>query len=210
MNNFIEIPVNHRSIYNRKPLYNRGINDSDYQTQPLINGKRYRCPFYKVWTLMFQRCYSEKYIQRNPTYAECEVSSEWWIFSNFKAWMQEQDYIGKELDKDILSFNTKIYSKETCCFIDVGLNRLLNKNKAQRGEYPLGVSWNSKSQKYQAHCRNGKGKTINLGLFDNELDAHKVYCIYKANLFISLANLQANILVKEALILRANNLLIGE
>ena len=70
-----------------KLVYGVGINDADYVVQKYetivyVNGKRKRrlvwiCPFYQSWKHMLQRCYSNKFKERNPTYEGCSVSEEW-------------------------------------------------------------------------------------------------------------------------------------
>lgn len=47
----------------------------------------------------------------------CSVCEEWLTFSNFKRWMEQQDYEGKALDKDLLVSQNKTYSSETCVFV---------------------------------------------------------------------------------------------
>jgi len=64
-----------------------GINDADYEVQPIINGKRVMCPFYAKWVGMLERCYSEKFQNKWPTYIGCYVILDWIYFSNFKYWM---------------------------------------------------------------------------------------------------------------------------
>lgn len=114
----------------RKPKFGVGINDADYKVQLLIreNGRLFclwKCPFYVVWSDMLMRCYSEKYQRKSPTYVGCTVCEEWLIFSNFKAWMEKQDWEGKVLDKDLLVEGNKIYSPSTCKFLPNEINQFL-------------------------------------------------------------------------------------
>ena len=46
---------------------------------------------------------------------------------------------GWDLDKDIILKGNRIYSPETCAFVPNELNLLFTKNKARRGDYPIGV-----------------------------------------------------------------------
>ena len=71
---------------------------------------------------MLQRCYSESHLVRQPTYKGCSVCEEWLTFSNFKSWMEQQDWEGKQLDKDLLVYKNKIYSPETCVFVSSVIN----------------------------------------------------------------------------------------
>ena len=94
----------------RKLVCGVGINDADYavvewETIGYVNGKQnqkrvWECPYYKVWGSMLKRCYSDKYQERYQTYKGCTVSEEWLTFSNFKNWMEKQDWEGKHLDKE--------------------------------------------------------------------------------------------------------------
>ena len=105
-------------------VYGVGINDADYVVQKFetigyVSGKKkqkrvWRCPYYRVWTHMLERCYDVKRQERQPTYKDCSVSTEWLTFSVFKSWMEKQDFEGKQLDKDLLIEGNKIYSAETC------------------------------------------------------------------------------------------------
>lgn len=113
-----------------------GTNDANYQTQVygVKNGKRvclWVCPYYKTWSALLKRVTTYK--------TEPKVCDEWLNFSNFKAWMETQDWKGKELDKDVLSSTYPIYSPETCCFLPHNLNCLLKDNASYSDTYPLGV-----------------------------------------------------------------------
>ena len=109
-----------------------GINDADYKVElkrvvGRVNGKPIReidwiCPFYYKWRNMLVRGYSRKLKDRHKTYEECYVCEEWLRFSNFKAWMEQQDWEGKQLDKDLLVIGNKLYSPSTCCFVSRQVN----------------------------------------------------------------------------------------
>lgn len=116
-----------------------GINDADYATQgrDKITGKRWWCPYYSRWHSMIKRCYSEKYQEKNPTYKGCAVCEEWLYFSNFKRWVEEQDWKGKHLDKDFLVEGNKVYGPDTCVFMDGSLNTFTTLRAALRGDYPF-------------------------------------------------------------------------
>ena len=76
----------------------------------------------------------------SPTYKGCSVSEEWLRFSNFKRWMEKQDWDGKQLDKDILFEGNKVYSAETCVFVTSVVNSFTSDSGAKRGEWLIGVS----------------------------------------------------------------------
>lgn len=78
-----------------------GINDANYFVAPRVNGSRTVCPFYQRWHDMLKRCYSLKCQTDCPTYAGCKVIVGWHSFTAFKAWMMQQDWKNKHLDKGI-------------------------------------------------------------------------------------------------------------
>ena len=184
-----------RGVYKRNKLvYGVGINDADYNVYEYgyVNGKRslvWSCPFYETWKSMLRRCYSEKFQIRNPTYKGCSVFDDWLIFSNFKRWMEQQDWQGKQLDKDLLVEGNKVYSPETCVFIDQMVNKFTNANGNYRGDWMIGVSWSKDVGKFRARCCNPfNGKEEHLGLFTNELDAHLAWKVRKHELACLLAD----------------------
>lgn len=159
----------------------RGINNADYPIVKYerIKGKKresWHCPFYRVWRNMLMRCYSDSYLKKQPTYKGCVVCDEWLTFSNFKDWMEKQDWEGNQLDKDLLFEGNKIYSPETCIFVESKINKFTTDHRAARGEYPIGVCWYAQINKFAARCGNPfTGKQEYLGVFDNPLDAHHLW-----------------------------------
>ena len=130
---------------------------------------------------MLGRCYSKSYQEKHPSYKGCSVCEEWLTYSNFKAWMEQQDWEGKQLDKDLLVYNNKVYSPETCVFIAHSINLFLLKSDKNRGDYPLGVSYrtnpkmvNPLKHPYRAHL-SGRGKRICLGHYLTPEEAHKAW-----------------------------------
>lgn len=192
-----------------------GINDADYEVQEFMcivddNSKKRQkciwiCPFYRKWTAMLVRSYSERYQEKRPNYRGCSVCQEWLTFSNFKAWMEEQDWEGKHLDKDILFPGNRVYSPDTCVFVDARVNTFLTEGNAARGEYMIGVSWSKKNKKFKALCNNGTGKQIYLGYFNEEIEAHKAWLDYKLQLAYQLAEEQTDTRIASALINRYKN-----
>ena len=197
----------------KKLVFGVGINDADYivqknETTGYVNGVRKQklvwiCPYYTTWWNMLQRCYSHKFQERNPTYVGCSVSEEWLRFSNFKRWMECQDFEGMQLDKDLLFAGNKVYSAETCVFVTSVVNSFTNDCGASRGEWLIGADWNKQAGKFQSRCRNPfLNKQEYLGLFDNELEAHKAWLNRKLELAHLLAAEQKDERVIEALLTR--------
>jgi len=161
-----------------KLVYGCGINDADYNTQPYVDSKQVICKYCSTWKSMLKRCYYSKYQARKPTYIGCTVCEEWLTFSNFKSWMETQDFEGKQLDKDILVQGNKIYSPETCIFVTKTINLLFTKSDSSRGEYKLGVYFKKENGKFTAQCQvNDKRKF--LGYYLTEEEAYQAYKIFK-------------------------------
>lgn len=176
-----------------KYVYGIGINDANYTLKmmeelPKVDGKRkqkliWQCPFYLRWVHMLRRCYCTKYLKEHPTYEGCKVCDEWLTFSNFKMWMNNQDWVGKELDKDILG-DGKIYSPNTCCFIDQATNKFLTSNNSRRGKYKIGVTFHKRDKVFVAQCcyylyDERKYKNKHLGYFDTEKAAYEAWLLFK-------------------------------
>ena len=137
---------------------------------------------YKIWHGMLKRCYDPKYHERKPTYKGCTVEDYLLNFQNMGEWINENYYEvpGERmcLDKDILCKGNKVYSRETCIFVPERINLLFIKCDKSRGKNPIGVTPTS-SGNYQAHCNNGYGKTIALGVYSTKEEAFRVHKEYK-------------------------------
>ena len=142
---------------------------------------------------MLERCYSEKYKNKYPTYKNCTVSEPWLNFQNYASWHDDNYYEVEgertELDKDILIKGNKIYSSDTCIFVPRAINSLIIKSDKMRGNYPIGVTY--KNNKYIARC-NVNGNRIFLGTYKTLEEAFKTYKQYKENLIKEIANKYKN------------------
>lgn len=189
-----------------RKVHGVGINDADYvvQRNVVVDGKRkqeWRCPYYSAWAEMLKRCYSETYHKKRPTYIGCTITEEWETFTNFKVWMEAQDWDGKQLDKDLLVKGNKEYSPSTCVFVTRAVNLFMTDRGADRGDLPLGVSRNR--GKYIAYCSNPFTKKQEcLGLFSCPEEAHTAWKAKKAEHAKSLAEEQTDERVKKALLER--------
>jgi len=180
-----------------------GINDADYVVNPTVNGKRESCPFYLTWNNMLQSCYKRSLSKAGKSYAGCTVYKEWLTFSNFKGWMEKQDWEGKEIDKDLLCQENKIYSPENCVFIDVLVNKFIASNWKGIELKQQGVSWHVTAKKYQARCGNPfTKKEEHLGLFLCRIEANQAWKKRKHELACQLADLQTDKRVANALRIR--------
>ena len=169
-----------------KLVWGVGVNDLPYKTEvrewvTKDGGRRvreivFRCEYYSVWKSMLTRCYSEKYLESHPSYIGTSVCSEWLYASAFRKWMEQQDWQGKCLDKDIIAPRSKLYSPETCAFVLQATNKFVTASDASRGDYPIGVYLHKRTGKYQAQCRNPFTRELEyLGLFSIPEEAHEAW-----------------------------------
>ena len=194
----------------KKLVYGVGVNDLPYRTQVWEwatenGGKRivnsvFRRKYYTVWRDMLKRCYSEKYLESKPSYIGTSVCSEWLYASEFKKWMEQQDWDGKSLDKDIIVHGSKLYSPDTCAFVLPATNSFVLARGACRGMYPIGVSLHKRTSKYQARCENPFTREQEyLGLFLTTEDAHEAWRKRKHELAQLVAATESDLRVVEAL-----------
>jgi hypothetical protein len=171
-------------------MYGVATNDADYQVKVNVNRKPiWCCPYYERWAHMLARCYSKEFQKTKSTYIGCSVCEEWLLFSNFKQWMEAQDWIGKELDKDILFEGNKVYSPETCVFVSSKTNTFMSDSRAIRGEWPIGVCYNKSRGKFKAECCNPFTlKKEFLGRFHCPQEAHNAWKRRKHELACELAD----------------------
>lgn len=183
-----------------KLVHGIGVNDADYVVKPKVDGKQVTCPFYRAWKSMLTRCYDVKYQTRQPTYVGCSVCEEWLTFSTFKSWMIKQNWQGRELDKDLLCTDNKVYSPENCVFVDSMTNSFTIDCRTVRGEWPIGVTFHKRDGKFQAKCSNPfTKKTEFLGYFICPEQAHQAWKKRKHELACQLADLQSDKRVANAL-----------
>lgn len=159
------------------------LGEGDYKVRE--NGKITRV--YTTWHSMLNRCYDDKFHEKNPTYKGCETSKEFHNFQNFGHWDKDNFYkVDNEdmcLDKDILVKHNKIYSSDTCIYVPKTINLLFVKRQNYRGKSAIGTH-RHKCGKYVAQCHlvdpeTGKSKQEYLGIYNTELEAFEVYKYHK-------------------------------
>ena len=168
----------------------RGVNDRKY---PSWDGKKI-LKEYDLWRSLIARC-SQKIWDKHPTYKGTHFSDNFSNYSFFYEWCQthagfcNKDEKGRywHLDKDLLIKGNKLYSEDTCVFLPTELNKLLTKRDNQRGDFPVGVSWDKSTKKFQANCNKGGGKQQYLGLFSTPQEAFQAYKEHKEAYIKSLA-----------------------
>lgn len=186
-----------------KLVHDVGLNDAGYVVQPSNSGEKSFCKIYLCWYNMISRCYSRIVQEKQPTYVGCTVCDEWLTFSNFKKWMETQEWKGKHLDKDIIKHGNKTYCPEFCCFIDPVVNSFITDSGATRGRFLIGVSKSKNRPALRARCNNPITKKPEyLGYFKDEVLAHAAWKKRKHELACQLADMQKDPRVSQALRLR--------
>lgn len=181
--NFVERRIRNP---NRPSVYNIGyMGIGEYNT---INNRR----AYEAWEKMFQRCYSDKKYtnSRYMSYQKCEVDPAFYNFQLFCQWFNSNIWNDSctVLDKDILVKHNKIYSPDNCVLVDDRINCLFTFRNRERGNCPLGVRYNNKTDKYIAQCNSFEGKRTFLGAFSTSKDAFQCYKQYKEHVIKSVAD----------------------
>lgn len=194
-------------------IYGSGVVDLHYPKK-IRRGSRqdvvvvWSCPYFERWRGLIRRCYSKAQLERNPTYLQCEVCDDWLIFSKFKLWMETQDWEGKELDKDLLVDNNKLYSPETCLWVSHDVNIFIcDRRRLETNTKSIGTALDIGTGLWRAQCGNPFGNTSYekrgyIGLFKTQELAHLAWKIKKHEYACRLAELQENPKVAEALLNR--------
>ena len=117
--------------------------------------------------------------------------------------MEQQDWEGKHLDKDLLIQGNKHYSPTTCVFVDQRVNKFLLAADSIRGEFPVGVHYDRKRKRFVAQCCDPfTGKAHNIGRFHTAAEAHQAWKKRKHELACRLADIQPDARVADALRVR--------
>ena len=150
---------------------------------------------YDLWQSMLQRCYSDVYKKKRPTYEGCEVSDNFLHYEYFYEWCNKQIGFGNDgngnpfqLDKDLLIKGNKVYSEDSCVFIPQGINKVLTKRESMRGEHLIGVHWHNASRAFKAQVSKSAGKQEYLGSFNTEIEAFNAYKTAKESFIKEQAN----------------------
>ncbi|MNQ94867.1 hypothetical protein D3C85_1104050 [compost metagenome] len=156
-------------------LYGFGINDADYIINERINGKRVMCPYYIRWISVVQRGNDPKEKARKPRYEQSTTSEDWRLFSQFKAWLEQQPYWQElSIDKDILVPGNKEYGPNTCVLVPSYINQVITIG-GSRSETSIAYGVSKQKGKFHA-VLNGK----HLGRFLTWQEAHKTWQLAKA------------------------------
>ena len=171
----------------KRKIHGVGINDVPGSGKQLKQSP-YRVHYYTVWQSMLKRCYSPKEQSKllMQSYIGCTVDPRWHYLSNFKQWYDEQGgVIGKQLDKDIISPNNKVYGPDTCFLVSPQLNVFFTKRHNHRGKYPIGVYIDHHKITKQFKCQVSihEGKRFQ-GYYDTPEEAHQAFIKLKKELLL--------------------------
>lgn len=169
--------LNKKALRKSKLVCGVGVNDWRYTVR---SGEGGDSPVYRAWKSMLKRGYDEKVKSRYPTYEGVSVSEAWLTFSTF--FNDTKMYMEKwwHLDKDLLFFDNKEYSKDACIFVPAWLNTMFLDCGSARGDLPQGVSWNKENGKFHTRCR-VDGKLKHCGYFSTVEEASDAYINFKLN-----------------------------
>ena len=141
-----------------------------------------KSPEYQRWTNMIQRCYNKNVHKYKPYYKDKKVCEEWLNFANFRIWYREHIIEGAkvDLDKDILCQGNKVYSPETCVFVEHYINTIFERSVKRR-------IVQNKEKQYEVYMI-VLNKNISFGKFDTKEEAEKGYITGKKDYILKLAD----------------------
>lgn len=148
----------------------------------VIDGERTK--EYSAWNSVLTRCHTKSYVNGENYYSryeDVEICDDWLLFENFYEWIHSQDNFEQWLsldkgavDKDILVKGNKVYSPDMCCLVPSNVNTLFIKSDKARGKYPIGVTYKTRDNVFEAQC-NINGKETYIGRFRSFNDAFIAY-----------------------------------
>lgn len=162
-------------VAKKKLICGIGINDGSTMTTE--NGVRKGCPYFRRWYGIIERCYSERQLSMKDSYRDCTVCEEWLTFSNFKRWMEQQDWENKEIDKDIIFPGNKIYGPDTCVFVPRRVNLFVMEKRRSLTNKDLPIGVMNFEGRYMAQCSRIDKAGIGdyLGCFNTPEEAHEAW-----------------------------------
>jgi len=201
---FKEVKATDIALKRRSTVYGIAKNDAWYMTQQRVDGKVRPCGIYRAWKSMIRRCSDFRTERESRFYGDCTVCDDWLLFSNFYKWAKNKDWKGKALDKDLLILGNKVYSPETCVFVDQSINKLILDNPRVRGDLPQGVDLTPSGFRAKLSV-NGKHK--HLGYFDNPKDAAIEYAKAKLKYINDMCDKIEDVRIVESLLSYGNKLI---
>lgn len=149
------------------------IGDGQYSAQDRQIDK----PCFDRWYHMINRCYNPE----EPSYkfyggVGVTVCDEWHCFQNFAEWYNKNSVDGYDLDKDLLSKDSRVYGPNTCCFIPREINRLIVSDRKRKSNKHLPIGVIVGSNGYKAKVKNHfTGKEEYYGPFESYEEPAEIY-----------------------------------
>ncbi len=131
----------------------------------------------RIWKSLILKCEPDE--QGN---SQMEICEEWKNYYNFERWFLENVYATKQyhlgICSDLLIWDAKIYSPETCCLLPLSFINLVYSCKS-RNQFLPGVSI-AKAGTF--HTKLAKGSGVLAKTFKTEKEAFYFYKEYKEQL----------------------------
>lgn len=166
-----------------KSVYNVGYMGIGEYDSNSMGGK-----IHVVWSGMVERCYSERWKLKYPSYTNSTMCTEWLNFQNFAKWY-DNNYphhikdVKFELDKDLKQNGivNKIYSPETCLIIPKIINGFMVNVQSDNTSGYTGVhKLKDRENRWTASTRDQTTKlTKVLGVFKTIEEAIECYNIHR-------------------------------
>jgi hypothetical protein len=176
----------------RATVYGVGINDADYTVN--------KCKIYKLW----RHYLCEQYRDGHPKRPGAGFCQEWLRFSNFKAWLERQDWVGKFLYSGLLVPGETVHSPATSCFISKQLSEFLGRPARHRTPLPTGVTWNYRHRRFLVHVYEG-GRSKYIGSHSELPEAFAAWLAYKQEHASTIACAESDSRVPPAVVNFYNN-----
>jgi hypothetical protein len=140
-------------------------------------------PCYKFWDGIIRRCTGRVSEECSIIYKGVTISERWRRFDHFLDDLKDligfkeciENGVKWDVDKDLLIYGNKLYSKETCCIIPGTINAFFTNNQRRRNTSGyIGVSRVGKTNKWASWIRS-EGKNKHLGNYATPSEAYEVY-----------------------------------
>lgn len=122
----------------RKLIQGVGIND-------ILIPQFTKSKIYRTWVDMIRRTDGRDTRLLNtthPYYKDCTLDPVWFRLSVFKEWIETFDnYERKVIDKDIIKFDNKYYSPDTCLMVRPVVNAWFKPEDRKRDRLPRGTAY---------------------------------------------------------------------
>lgn len=135
---------------------------------------------YTSWSGMLNRVYNSTTDTAKANYGDCKVAEKWFYIGNYAEWFNKQVVEDNwQLDKDLLLPGNKVYCEDYCIFLPKEINTFLTNRANHRGEWPVGVTYHARLNKWQATCStNGNGNGY-IGIYTSPEAAFAAYKVVK-------------------------------